>query len=57
MAFNQDENRYTNITTPLIATIKASAAEGTYLYDIAFSKGLSITTAGATDITVTWSQA
>lgn len=43
-------------TTPAIATIKASAAEGTYLYDVAVANGLRIITAGATDLTVSWTQ-
>lgn len=43
-------------TTPAIATLKANLAEGTYSYDVVFSKGLFITTNGASDITVTYSQ-
>lgn len=43
-------------TTANIGTMKASIAEGTYLYDISISKGLRIVTAGASDITVCWSQ-
>lgn len=43
-------------TTANIGTLKASVVEGTYLYDICFSKGLRIVTAGASDITVCWSQ-
>lgn len=35
-----------------IATLKASIAEGTYVYDVPFSGYLSITTAAASDITV-----
>lgn len=41
-------------TTPLIGTLKASVAEGTYRYDVAFTTGLNIVTAGASDITVAW---
>ncbi len=41
-------------TTPLIGTLKASVAEGTYLYDVEFTTGLNIVTAGASDITVSW---
>lgn len=37
-----------------LAILKASVAEGTYMYDCAFAKGLSIVTAGASDITVNW---
>lgn len=42
-------------TTPIIATLKANVAEGTYLYDILFTKGIFVTTNGASDITVTFS--
>lgn len=41
-------------TTPVIATLKASIAEGTYLYDVVFTTGLNIVTAGSSDITVSW---
>ncbi len=44
-------------TTPAIAILKSSIAEGTYLFDIAISAGLCITTAAASDITVCWSKA
>lgn len=37
-----------------IGTMKASIAEGTYLFDTLFSTGLTIVTAGASDITVTY---
>ncbi len=43
-------------TTANIGTLKASIAEGTYLYDIVFSTGLRIVTAGSSDITVNYSQ-
>ncbi len=43
-------------TTPIIGTLKASVVEGTYLYDAIFSKGLYVTTNGASDITVCYSQ-
>jgi hypothetical protein len=43
-------------TTANVGTLKASVAEGTYLYDVAISAGLIIITAGASDITVAWSQ-
>lgn len=38
-----------------IGTLKASVAEGTYIYDVAFTTGLTIVTAAASDITVSWS--
>ncbi len=37
-----------------IAILKASVVEGTYLYDCAFSTGLTIVTGAASDITVTY---
>lgn len=37
-----------------IATLKASIAEGTYTYDASFTTGLTIVTAAASDITVTY---
>lgn len=46
----------TTTTTPAIATLKASVAEGTYLYDVVFANGLFVTTGAASDITVTYSQ-
>ncbi len=39
---------------PVIATIAASVVEGTLVYDIAFSTGLTIVTAGASDLTVSY---
>lgn len=39
-----------------IATIKASVAEQTFIYDCAFANNLKITTAAASDITITWAQ-
>lgn len=43
-------------STANIATLKASIAEGTYLFDILFTKGLRIITAGASDVTISYSQ-
>jgi hypothetical protein len=37
-----------------IATIKASAAEQTFVYDINFNTGLTVVLAGASDITVSF---
>jgi hypothetical protein len=37
-----------------IATLKASIAEGVYTFDCRFSTGLTIVTAGASDLTVIW---
>lgn len=37
-----------------IATLKASVVEGTYVYDVAFATGLTIVTAAASDVTVTY---
>ena len=37
-----------------IGTMKASIVEGTYVFDVAFTKGLTIVTAAASDITVTY---
>jgi hypothetical protein len=37
-----------------IATIKASVAEQTFTYDVAFGTGLTIVTAAASDITVSY---
>jgi hypothetical protein len=41
-------------TTPVIGTMKASIVEGTYLFDVKFTTGLTIVTGAATDITVTY---
>jgi len=38
----------------VLAIIASSAVGGTYLYDCTYSTGLTIVTAAATDITVTW---
>lgn len=35
-----------------IATLKASIAEGTYVYDVALNVGLTLVLAGASDVTV-----
>lgn len=45
----------TSAGTPAIAILKASIAEGTYIFDVNFGTGLRITTAGASDITVCYS--
>jgi hypothetical protein len=37
-----------------LATMKASIAEGSYAFDVAFTIGLTIVTAGASDITVAY---
>lgn len=37
-----------------IAVLKASIAEGTYLYDVRFVGKLDVTTAAASDVTVTF---
>jgi len=37
-----------------IGILKASIVEGTYIYDCQFSTGLTIVTAGASDITVNY---
>jgi hypothetical protein len=37
-----------------IATLKASIAEGVYVFDCRFSIGLTIVTGAASDCTVTW---
>jgi hypothetical protein len=37
-----------------IGTMKASIAEGTYIFDVKFSTGLTIVTAAASDITVSY---
>lgn len=39
---------------PIIATLKASVAEGTYIFDVAFSAGLTIVTGGTSDLTATY---
>lgn len=43
-------------TTANIGTLKSSIVEGTYTYNIVFSKGLRIVTAAASDITICWAQ-
>jgi hypothetical protein len=37
-----------------IGTLKASVVEQTFNYDVSFVTGLTIVTAGASDITVSW---
>ncbi len=44
-------------TTGNVGIMQASILPGTYRYDIAISKGLTIARVGASDITVCWSQA
>ena len=46
----------TSGSTANIGTLKASIVEGTYLFDVVFSKGLRIDLAAASKITVCWSQ-
>lgn len=41
-------------STVNVAILKASVAEGTYTYNLVMRKGIRIITAGATDITVTY---
>lgn len=41
-------------TTHVIAILKASVAEGNYVYNVQTTRGLKVVTAGATDITVTY---
>lgn len=43
-------------TTPAVGTLKASVAEGDYIYDVVISTGLRIITAAASDITVCWAK-
>lgn len=43
-------------STANIGTLKASIAEGTYIFDCNFSVGLRIITAGASKITVNFTQ-
>lgn len=38
----------------VIAVLKASIAEGTYEFDVAFSTGLTVVTAGASKLTVSY---
>ncbi len=38
-----------------IATFMASVLAGTFLYDLDFTNGLTVVTAGANDVTVTYS--
>lgn len=40
--------------SPVVAVLKSSVVEGTYLYNCAISTGLKVVTAAASDITVTW---
>ena len=43
-------------TSVILGVLKASIAENTYIFDATFSKGLKIITAGASKISVMWSQ-
>ncbi len=43
-------------STVNVASLKASIAEGTYRFDCSISAGLRIILAGASKVTVTWSQ-
>lgn len=47
---------YDNTTNSgtVIGVLKASVAEGTYTFECRFQTGLTIVTAGASKITVTW---
>ncbi len=38
------------------AVLKASIGEGTYTYDVSIANGLNVVTAGASDVTVTWTK-
>lgn len=42
----------TSDVTPAIAVLKASVAEGTYMYNCTLGTGLRVITAGASDVTV-----
>lgn len=44
----------TSAAAPIIGTLKASVGENTYTYNVAFSTGLTIVTAAASDITVSY---
>lgn len=41
-------------TTTIVAVLKASIAEGTYLFDANISKGIRVVTAGGSKITVNY---
>lgn len=43
-------------STVNVGTLKASIAEGTYVYNVSMALGCRIITAGASDITVCWTQ-
>lgn len=45
-------NNTTAVAADLIAVLKSNIAEGTYKYDVRFTKGLTIVTAAASDITI-----
>lgn len=45
----------TAASSPVLAVIKSSAVEGTYLFDITFSTGLTIVTAAASKLSVSYS--
>jgi hypothetical protein len=44
----------TTATGTVLAVIKASVLEGTFVYNVGFATGLTIVTAGASDITVSY---
>lgn len=44
----------TSGTGTKIGTLKASIAEGTYIFDVQFNTGLTIVTAAASDVTVSY---
>lgn len=46
----------TSGSTPVVAVLKASVVEGTYIFECVMAKGIRIITAGASDITVIYSQ-
>jgi hypothetical protein len=43
-------------TTVNVGQLKASVAEGAYMYNCTMAKGIRIVTAAASDITVVWKQ-
>lgn len=44
----------TSAAVPIIAVLKASVVEGTYEFNVGFATGLTIVTAGASKITVSY---
>ncbi len=47
-------NEVASDTTDVVGVLKASIAEGTYEFGVVMSKGIKITTAGASTLTVVW---